>query len=68
MENDYFNGDVPLLIFEFFRIKIRVQPGTFFSLRICLYCIDMHMQHKTEKCIPFRSYNSRAVNELAELN
>ena len=54
--------------FEIFRIKIRAQASTFFSLRIFLYYIDIHMVHEREKCTPLRSYISRAVNVEAELN
>ena len=54
--------------FEIFRIKKRAQASTFFSLRIFLYYIDIHMVHEREKCTPLRSYISRAVNVGAELN
>ena len=53
---------------EIFRIKIRAQASTFFSLRIFLYFIDIHILHEREKCTPFRSYISRAVNVGTELN
>ena len=52
--------------FEVFRIKIRAQANTFFSLRV--YYIDKHMVHEREKCTPLRSYVSKAVNVGAELN
>ena len=41
---------------EIFRIKIRAQASTFFSLRFFLYYIDKHMVHEREKCTPLRSY------------
>ena len=53
---------------EIFRNKIRAQASTFFSLRIFLYYIDIHMVHEGEKCTPLRSYVSMAVNVGAELN
>ena len=40
----------------------------FFSLRIFLYYIDIHMVHEREKCTPLRSFIFRAVNVGAELN
>ena len=52
---------------EMFRIKIRAQASTFFSLRIFLYYIDIHIVHEKEKCTPLRSY-VWAVNVGAELN
>ena len=55
-------------IFEIFRIKIRAKASTFFSLRIFLFYIDIHVVHEREKCSPLRSYISRAVNVAAELN
>ena len=55
-------------IFEIFRIKIQAQAGTFFSLRIFLYFINIHMVHEKEKCTPLRLNISRAVNVGAELN
>ena len=54
--------------FEIFIIKIRAQASTFFSLRIFLYYIDIHIMHEKEKCTPLRSYIPRAVNVGAELN
>ena len=33
-------------------IKKRAKASTFFSLRICLYYIDMHMMHEREKGNP----------------
>ena len=42
--------------FEIFRIKIRAQASTFFSLRFFLYFIDIHMVHEREKCTPLSSY------------
>ena len=51
VENDYLNGDV---------------TPRFFSLRIFLYHIDIHMVHEREKCTPLRSYKSSAVNVGAE--
>ena len=69
MENEYLNGDVtPQIFFKIFRIKIRAQARTFFSLRIFLYYIDIHIVHEKEKCTPLRSYILRAVNVGAELN
>ena len=68
VENDYLNGDVTPRIFEIFRIKIRAQASTFFSLRIFLYYIDIHIVHEKENCTPLRSYIPRAVNVGAELN
>ena len=53
---------------EIFRIKVRAQAGTFFSLRIFLCYIDIHIVHEKEKCTPLRSYISRAVNVGAEFN
>ena len=47
--------------FEIFWIKLRTPPCTFFSLRIFLYYIDMHMEHKREKCTLLHLYISRAV-------
>ena len=58
VENDYL---------KIFRIKIRAQASTFFSLRFFLYYVDMHMVYEREKCTPLRSYISRAVNVGAEL-
>ena len=55
-------------IFEIFWIKIRAQACTFFSLRIFLYHINIHMVYKGEKCTSLRSYIPRAVNEGAEIN
>ena len=51
-------------------MKIRAQANTFFSLRIFLYYIDIHMVHEREKSstTPLRSYISRAVKVGAELN
>ena len=40
----------------------------FFSLRIFLYYIDIHVVHEREKCTPLPSYISRTVNVGAELN
>ena len=51
-----------------FRVKIRAKPSTFYSLRISIYYIDMHMVHKREKCTPLCYYISRFVNVGAELN
>ena len=46
IKNYSLNGDVtPLIFFEIFRIKIRDQASTFFSLRIFLYYIDIHIVH-----------------------
>ena len=69
VENDYLNGDVtPRIFFEIFRIKILARASTFFSLRIFLYHIDIHMVHKGEICTPLRSYIPRAVKVKAEVN
>ena len=65
VENDYLNGDViPRIFFLIFRIKIRAQASTFFSLRFFLYYIYIHMVHEKEKCTSLHS----AVNVGAELN
>ena len=64
MKNDYLNELSRHGFCEISRIKIRAQASTFFSLRIFLYCVDMHMVYEKEKCIPI----SRAVNVGAELN
>ena len=47
--------------------KIQAQASTFFSLRIFLYYIDIHMVNEREKCSPLRLNVSRAVNVGAEL-
>ena len=49
---------------EIFRIKIRAQWSTFFSIPFFLYYIDIHIVHEKEKCTPI----PRAVNVGAELN
>ena len=46
-------------IFEIFRIRIRAQASSLFSVRIF---------HEREKCTPLRSYISSAVNVGAELD
>ena len=51
MENDYLKRDVTSMIFENFRIKIRAQANLFFSLRIVLYYVDIHMVHEREKSL-----------------
>ena len=44
------NGNVTSRIFEIYRIKIRAQASTFFSLRIFLFFyIDIHIVHEKEK-------------------
>ena len=55
---------------KIFRIKIRAQAITFFSLRIFIYYIDIHIVHEREKCTctPLRSYVSRAANVGVALN
>ena len=57
-ETDYFIGDVTPLIFENFKSKIRAQPPEyiFLSSRIFPFYIDMHMDHKKEKCTCIASY------------
>ena len=50
-----------------FLVKIRAQASTFFSLRIFLYNIDIHIVHEKEKCTPLRSYIPRAVNVGAKV-
>ena len=52
--------------FEIFRIKIRAQASTFFSLRFFLYHFKIHIVHDNEKCTPLLSYIPRAVNVGAE--
>ena len=58
--------------FEIFKIEniVRPQSITFFPLLICLYCIDMHVVRKREKCTPLGSYISkpRIVNVGAEID
>ena len=52
---------------DFLKLHEPAQASTFFSLRIVLYYMDIHMAHEREKCTPLRSYISRAVNVGAEL-
>ena len=63
MNNDERNGCV------FTQRNQKAQASTFFSLRIFLYYIDIHIVHEKEKCTPpLRSYIPRAVHVGAELN
>ena len=48
-------------------IKIGAQARTFFSLRIFIYYIDIHIVHLREKFTPLHSYISRTVNVGVEL-
>ena len=68
VENYYLNWDMTPVFFEIFRIKIRAQASTFFSLRIFLYHIDVDMGQERKKCTPLRWYISRAANVVAKLN
>ena len=62
-ENDYSNGKVlPRRFIEFFRIRIRVQPKTFFSLTNFSLLYRYAHGPKNEKCIPLLSYISKALN------
>ena len=55
----YLNGSTDF--FENFWIKKRSQASKFFSLRIFLHDIDIHIVHEREKCTLWCSYISWAV-------